>query len=102
MKMYRQGDVLLIQISKLPDDAVEDITPSERIVLAYGEVTGHAHAINSHYATLYNTKEETFLETTLGAELRHEEHGPIALPPGYYRVLKQVEYTPIIPRRVAD
>lgn len=44
----RQGDVLLIPVTrafKLPADAQEVLLDRGRIVLAYGEVTGHAHAI---------------------------------------------------------
>lgn len=43
-KPYRQGDVMIRPIAKLPASA-KDSTPNDRIVLAYGEVTGHAHAI---------------------------------------------------------
>jgi hypothetical protein len=41
----RQGDVALIPVTAIPAGATEIKTESKRIVLAYGEVTGHAHAI---------------------------------------------------------
>ena len=44
-KVIRQGDVSLIQVSAIPSNAVEIKTEQNRVVLAYGEVTGHAHAI---------------------------------------------------------
>jgi hypothetical protein len=47
---YRQGDVLLIKIDGIPKQASAEKNP-DRIVLAYGEVTGHAHAISSRQAT---------------------------------------------------
>lgn len=44
----RQGDVLLQAIDKLPAGCSEIKPDGNRIVLAYGEVTGHAHAIYDH------------------------------------------------------
>ena len=42
---FRQGDVGLIPVASLPDGAKKVPRDKGRIVLAYGEVTGHAHAI---------------------------------------------------------
>lgn len=50
MKIIRQGDVLLTLVSALPADCTEVPCDRGRIVLAYGEVTGHAHAIADHRA----------------------------------------------------
>ena len=44
MKMYRQGDVMIREVSSLPANA-KAVKNRGRIVLAHGEVTGHAHAI---------------------------------------------------------
>jgi len=45
MKIYRQGDVMIRAVAEIPS-AAQDVTPkNDRIVLAHGEVTGHAHAI---------------------------------------------------------
>src|SRR3990167_910501 len=41
----RQGDVYLAVVDELPKGATKVVLPKGRIVLAYGEVTGHAHAI---------------------------------------------------------
>lgn len=53
----RQGDVHLMPthdgikpINALPDGCVEIPIDGNRIVLAHGEVTGHAHAIYDHVA----------------------------------------------------
>lgn len=49
---YRQGDVLLVRIDN--DDTegyVEVPRDAGRVVLAYGEATGHAHAIYDDGAT---------------------------------------------------
>lgn len=41
MKIYRQGDVLIRQIKSIPTET----TVRKNGILAYGEVTGHAHKV---------------------------------------------------------
>ena len=66
-----------------------------RIVLAYGEATGHVHAIADADAELIELESgERFLVTERGVSLRHEEHEAIELLPGTYRVVRQREYVP--------
>ncbi len=43
----RQGDVLVLEIDDIPKDARRVPRDDGRVVLAYGEVTGHAHAIRA-------------------------------------------------------
>jgi hypothetical protein len=105
MNMYRQGDVLLIAVDDIDDSAPQKRDPKGRIVLAYGEMTGHAHAICNKAATLYGTDlENRFLEVLAqgGATLSHEEHAPIHLPHGAYRVVRQREWTTEGTRWLAD
>jgi hypothetical protein len=105
MNMYRQGDVLLIAVDDIDNTAPQKRDPEGRIVLAYGEVTGHAHAIHDKAATLYGTDlEERFLEVLRdsGVTLSHEEHAPIHLPHGAYRVVRQREWTTEGNRWLAD
>lgn len=109
--MYRQGDVLVVAIASLPKDAAPEKVAGGRVVLAYGEVTGHAHAIDAREVQSFNTKEpvrvhdwncERFLRVATTARLVHEEHATIELPPGDYAVIQQREYSPEEIRRVAD
>lgn len=94
MFLYRQGDVLLIPISNLPQ-GLTPIDPVEgRLILAEGEVTGHAHAILESDARLYTDGTDQFLALPSGGCLLHEEHTPHALPPGFYRQVTQRQYTP--------
>ena len=105
MVMYRQGDVLLVATDQVPQGPEVPRDGRGRIVLAYGEVTGHAHAIADSEATLYGaTLADRFLEVLAegGVTLSHEEHGPIRLPLGTYRVVRQREWTPEGARWVAD
>ena len=52
MKQYRQGDVLLIEVESIPADAVIDLLQDNKAMLAYGEVTGHAHVIKAPSKTM--------------------------------------------------
>lgn len=102
-KMYRQGDVLLMQVDELPKAAEESSADGDRIVLAYGEVTGHAHAVATTGARIFADRDTRFLHVLEGgASLVHEEHAAIPLEPGYYRIVHQREYVPNSSRFVAD
>lgn len=96
--MARQGDVLLAPIAALPAGARElpgGGWQGGRLVLMHGEVTGHAHAF-------YGGKVKMFRDDAIGtsyvvienapAQLRHEEHSTIELPPGVYALPPQLEY----------
>lgn len=106
MNIYRQGDVLIRQVAKIPNGAKAKKN-KDRIVLAYGEVTGHAHAIAEPQAKEYTMEQaegavRRFLEVASGADVKHEEHATIQLPPGFYEIIQQREYTPEAIRNVAD
>lgn len=110
MKTYRQGDVILIEVKDA--EAGKRIARDRgRVVLAYGEVTGHAHAIRSRDATLFETKEQQGAALALGTRilaarrpvaLEHDEHATIKVPAGTYLVRIQREYSPEELRNVAD
>jgi hypothetical protein len=110
-KQARQGDVHLERVDiEIPAGAVEIKVP-ERVVLAYGEVTGHAHAIYPEAgvmpAKLWDAGAERFLQVMERTAIKHEEHGAIPLEPGIYRISKfgagtQREYSPEEIRSVAD
>lgn len=102
--MYRQGDVLLIRVKGLPRDAKQEES-KERIILAYGEVTGHAHAIDissTQRAVAWSAAAERFIQMLTPARLTHEEHASIRVPAGIYRIVIQREYSPEAIINVAD
>lgn len=122
-QQLRQGDVQLQPVKSLPKGCTEIAPEGNRIVLAHGEVTGHAHAIYDHIATPAAADEiaeaaiaraqskarlwrapdgSRYLEVAETVTLRHEEHTPHTLAPGIYHLPTQVEYTPAELRRVAD
>jgi hypothetical protein len=105
--IYRQGDVLLQRVASIPTDATL-CTVAGDVILAYGEVTGHAHRLAPEMVKpfakggAWSPTAERFIRAVEGATLTHEEHGSIALAPGDYRVIQQREYTPHGLRNVAD
>jgi hypothetical protein len=100
---FRQGDVMLTRVNSIPKGGKRVARDNGRIVLAYGEVTGHAHAIADEEVTLLEVDGGIrYLDVQMEAFLRHEEHGAIALAPGKYKVTRQREYTPEAIRNVAD
>jgi hypothetical protein len=101
--MYRQGDVLVVPCDSIPDDLEKIEEDNNRIVLAYGEATGHAHAIHKN-SFLFRDKisNKFYLIVTKPTELVHEEHDTINLPIGNYEVIRQRFYTPERIKYVAD
>ena len=104
-QIYRQGDVLIIKLDRAPDGEWSEVPRDNgRVVLAYGELTGHSHAIAAKTATLKSSKatEDRLLEVGGAVILGHEEHDPIKLTKGIYLVRRQREYTPERIVTVAD
>ncbi|WP_422928997.1 hypothetical protein [Singulisphaera sp. PoT] len=92
MALYRHGDLLVESVKAIPADA----TRLHHLVLAEGELTGHSHRIaEPDAAELFQTMEGLHLIVrSESATLVHQEHGPIPLPSGTYRVWRQREYSP--------
>ncbi|HEY8723470.1 MAG TPA: hypothetical protein VIL92_06375 [Gaiellaceae bacterium] len=106
---YRQGDVLLIPIAKIPTNAKSVKHENGRLILARGEVTGHHHSIAKQAGVELVTAEQAtelrmWLTITTGepVALTHQEHATIMLPPGQYERRIQREYSPEQIRNVAD
>jgi hypothetical protein len=96
---YRQGDVWIERIDALPE--VISPVPGPTI-LAHGEVTGHAHEVK-RYGKLFKASDgQLFLKMACKGILEHQEHDPITLPAGVYRVRRQREYSPEAIRMVVD
>lgn len=104
--MYRQGDVLIVPVPKLPAKLEAIERENGRVILAHGEVTGHAHAIKDQRAALFrDPKLMTVFMTVTGdapVALEHDEHNTISIPPGDYQIIRQREYHPEAIRNVAD
>ena len=103
--MFRQGDVLVMPVEEIPTGLKKVPLDGGRLILAYGEATGHAHVVEGEAELLaadVEEMEERFLRVEREAQLVHDEHDAIVLPPGDYAVVGQREYSPEEIRRVAD
>jgi hypothetical protein len=98
--MWRHGDILIATADSLPPRARK----RHNLTLAYGEITGHSHRIKeTGAAELWESGGVLFLKVmNEAATLIHEEHLPITLPRGLYRVWRQREYTPQQIRQIVD
>ena len=95
----RQGDVLLVRAKSVPASAKKRRRESGRVILARGEATGHHHSFGSRLVNMYAVADEFSRMGTAvievkgkGAPLQHQEHAPIGVPPGTFRVVRQREY----------
>lgn len=89
---YAHGDLLIEQVGPVTNEG----TPRKRVVLARGEVTGHAHVLTGDLRV-----SGAIISAINGARIDHPEHGVIDLPPGAYTVTRQREWrayraTPVI------
>lgn len=108
-KQYRQGDVFLDEISEdafttatTREDRVATVVKAERgrLILARGEATGHHHSFgDGEGIELIRVGDELFLKVDAFASLEHQEHDPIEVEAGMYRVSGQREYQPSAPRQ---
>lgn len=90
-KLWRHGDVLIQAVATLPEGGVR----RQGSVLAYGEVTGHSHHVETpDAAELWWAVGSLYLRVLAPTRIVHEEHQPIPLEPGVYRVWQQREYLP--------
>lgn len=113
----RQGDVLIERVQSLATGA--PLKKEEgRVILAHGEVTGHAHEIEvPKFASLHEIKnamrqlgdlDDAAAMTQSGLLIErdsavvHQEHARIPLEKGDYIVRRQREYSPEEIRNVAD
>lgn len=97
MQLFRQGDILLRKVDRLPADAkrIDDL------VLARGEATGHSHRLEG--GRVFRTGNgQLLVQVEEEAKLVHEEHRQIQIPQGTYEVVRQTEYNPIAERQVSD
>lgn len=98
--MYRQGDLLIVQVTELPRDA----RVVDHGVLAHGEATGHMHTVLDGAEQLVARNGDQYVRVFAErADVVHQEHGPVHLPgPAIYRVIRQREYWPGSAQRVLD
>lgn len=112
----RQGDVLVELVKEAVREIVRKELHARGLVLAEGESTGHAHLIDPTTAyefegatTSSPNKIDRFIRVLEQTQLEHNgidepgDHEAIALLPGVYRVIQQLEFSPMgLPVPVRD
>jgi len=98
---FRQGDVLVERTQSIPANAAKQ-PAMERVILAHGEVTGHAHAIEGTATSWLSGGQAVAVRVNRPTKIVHQEHAPVPLRRGMYRVIRQREYAPESIRNVAD
>lgn len=63
----------------------KNVKKLDHTILASGESSGHFHEAAGPDVALYETGPDLwYLDAPAGAEINHQEHGTITLPPGQY------------------
>ena len=101
-QIQRQGDVLLVPTTKPTAKLTPIPLESGRAVLAIGEVTGHSHTVEAVQFVVNEATLQRYFRTDKPTTVRHEEHGALELPSGWYEVRIQREYERGTVRNVAD
>lgn len=111
---YQQGDVLLFKVNatelKREREAMYNPVKYTRTnVLQHGEATGHAHRIASpgfqiFESTQWNGSTLKYLNLKTVGLLSHEEHKPIKLPKGVYKIeiVREYDHFQKVVRKVRD
>ncbi|HKV45615.1 MAG TPA: hypothetical protein VJT32_13235 [bacterium] len=98
MKIYRQDDIVIRKVRRLPADVRRQCSP----VLAYGEETGHSHRLKGP-GQVWRQDTQLYLRLEQPSQIVHEEHRATILSPRIYKVLAQREFvSPAQDRRVLD
>jgi hypothetical protein len=97
MELFRQGDILFQKIDQYTYEKYEECKDK---IVARGEQTGHHHSFSNNAQVLllknYNSIEPEILQVMEdgGAILTHQEHLPLKIPKGTYKIRREVEYNP--------
>lgn len=83
-KTIWQGDVGLIPVENVPEGAkLKDRT------IALGEATGHHHTFRQESVQVFEKGGEQFVRVKQVGTLEHQEHAPLEVKRGIYKVVRQ-------------
>lgn len=99
--MYRQGDVLIIEVNSIPE-GVEVARENGQLIVAHGEATGHMHAVAEPEVKMIEVDQARYLQAMDAFTITHQEHDIVHVPAGSYKIIYQREYSPERIRRVID
>ena len=103
-QLYAQGDILIERVFDVqPSGGILKPQDGDVTVLAEGEVTGHRHAIHQQVVMFRddNLARDLPHQLYIGhikvektVQITHDEHDPITLAAGTYRVRRQRQAEP--------
>jgi hypothetical protein len=102
--VIRHGEVLLIQVDKLPRGRY---IRKDNYIVGHSE-SGHHHVLEAEEAPFTINEKKMYLNLFKPAKLVHQKtinkHNDLVVPAGKYKVLKKTEYDPFakIRREVWD
>ncbi len=103
---YRHGDILFEQVEAIPEMHNPRTTDDEKNgIVQRGESTGHAHVIEDMTGVeIFSDWRDRFLKAEQAFTIRHEEHKPLKLPAGNYRIriAREFDYLRQAARMVVD
>jgi hypothetical protein len=113
MEIFAQGDLLLERVADVtPSGIIAENADGTALVLAEGEETGHCHAVRERVTLFRDDRlaEDIPAGLYIGhvqvastyARVTHEEHAPLTLPRGTWRVRRQRELGPRDARVIPD
>jgi|SRR5208283_1721977 len=91
--MIVQGDVFFTRAKRLPVKAEVKQKSKRGYIIAEGEATGHAHVVDDDIE-LYESGGVLYLRTEKEIQVKHEEHKPVILSKGIWKVGIVREYDP--------
>ncbi len=106
-RIARQGELLIIKVDDIPDEAVAVAPESGQVIVGHSE-TGHNHVMVAERTEMFELPDSLtrFLDVTAEDVLEHQRnfdtHDSIVFSPGKYQVRIRREYTPEGFRRVED
>jgi len=112
-ELFAQGDLLLERVDELrPSGSFPAASGDGSYLLAEGELTGHSHTIHGGVTMFHDEGLARDIPGGLyighvkvegpTARVQHQEHAPLTLPAGTYRVRRQRELEPKDAVLVAD
>lgn len=86
--LIQQGDILFVMVDAMPENVTEKSGSRPGLVtFAEGESTGHHHSCRADDVTLYEDRNGTlWCRVKKEVDVTHQEHGPVHLPAGEYRI----------------
>lgn len=105
-KFWQQGDVVMQKIDSIPEGERSQDELTKAKTLALGEATGHSHTFDDvdNSVEVFKIMNVIYMRLAKETKLKHQEHNPISIPPGNYKVgiVRETDHLAGITRRVAD